>query len=163
MPLFTFDICSWGESLDWARGWRRDSRKHRPGSQLSSARPEGFRKGRRKPCGPASPHEKATASSFREARRCPRAPAGTCEHSLSLGFLKSEGRQGFFGLPLTFNFFRIKSLNGAQRIGIPSGFQKVKGGKDFLGARKAPVQEFKSLSGDAQEGEKGGNEAVGIA
>ena len=30
------------ESFDWARGWRCDLRKHRPGSPLSSAKPEGY-------------------------------------------------------------------------------------------------------------------------
>ena len=39
-PRFTFDLCSWGESLDWARGRRRDSRKHRPGILLSAAKPK---------------------------------------------------------------------------------------------------------------------------
>jgi len=32
---------------------------------------KGFRNGRRKACGPASPHGKTIASWFREARRCP--------------------------------------------------------------------------------------------
>ena len=37
-----FEPLFWEERLDWARGWRRASRKHRPGIPLSSAIPKAF-------------------------------------------------------------------------------------------------------------------------
>jgi hypothetical protein len=42
LPPFPFAVYFWGENLDWARGWWRDSQKHRLGSQLAAAKPKGF-------------------------------------------------------------------------------------------------------------------------
>jgi len=81
------------ERLDWARGWRRDLRKHRPGPSFSSAKPKEILQREAEACGPAFFRGKTTASWFREARRCPRAPAGTSKYPIPLCFLKSEGGQ----------------------------------------------------------------------
>ncbi len=54
----------------------------------------GFRKGRRKVCGPAYSHGKITALWFREAWHCPRAPAGTAKYRFPLCFYRSEGGHG---------------------------------------------------------------------
>ena len=50
-----FHFIFWDKSLDWAGGQRRDLRKHRPGPPFPSAKPKGFRKERRKACGPSAP------------------------------------------------------------------------------------------------------------
>jgi len=85
------------ERLDWARGWRRDLRKHRPGPSFSSAKPKEILQREAEACGPAFFRGKTTASWFREARRCPRAPAVASNENLEGGakFVKSYETAGY--------------------------------------------------------------------
>jgi len=93
LPPFTLEVCFWDESLDWARGRRRASRKHRRAFFFPLRNQKGFRNERRKASGPASSHGKTYASWFREAQRCPRAPAEAPKYLIPLCFF-SEGGQG---------------------------------------------------------------------
>ena len=104
LPSLTFDLCFWNESLDWARGRRRDSRKHRPGILLSSAKPKGFPQRETEGLRPRPDPEKTSALWFREARRCPYAPAEAPRYLISyVCFCKRKGARIHKG----FDFFCI--------------------------------------------------------
>jgi len=107
LPTFTFDFCFWDESLDGARGRRRALRKHRPGTAFCCSQPKGFRKERRRACGPRPTPEKTRALWFREAWCCPRAPAGAPKYLIPLCFCKSDG-----GGQVHFGFFRLQIRRG---------------------------------------------------
>jgi len=93
LALLPLNFRFWEEISDRVRGWRRDSRKHRPGTPLSSASPKGFPQREAEGLWPRPSNGKTSALWFREARRCPRAPAGAPKYRIFLSFSKSEGKQ----------------------------------------------------------------------
>ena len=127
LPTFTFDLCFWDESLDGARGRRRALRKHRPGTVFCCSQPKGFRKERRRACGPRPTPEKTRALWFREAWCCPRAPAGAPKYLIPLCFCKSDGGASLLRI------FSASNQKGLDDIGSRCSLRRGEPGKSFQG------------------------------
>ena len=91
LPLFTLELCFWDESLDWARGRRRDLRKHRLGISLSRRKPKGFRKERRRAYGPASSLERPAPCGFAKRGAVPAPLPGLRSARSPYVFVKVKG------------------------------------------------------------------------
>ena len=94
LACLTFNLCFGDESLDWARGRRRDSRKHRPGSLFSAAEPTAFPEGEAEGLRPRPILWKDQRLVISRSASRPRAPAEALKHLVPLGTGKSEGGGG---------------------------------------------------------------------